>query len=1033
MNEMDDKFYYVYSSSLDHKVEIKIGTLEGKRSKPEYDKLLSDPMLKFSGLYQEGCSDLFVTCQVLCDGVPLALPVTTSYKAFTNRWNWNEWVTLPVYYSDLPRNAILAMTIYDCAGPGKLMVVGGTTISLFGKHGMLRQGMFDLRVWPGVEGSEKTPGKAPDRGKEQMQRLAKLAKKHRNGHMPKVDWLDRLTFREIEMINEKEKRNSNYMYLMIEFPTVQIDGVDHAVVYYEQDGDEMYQFRAQAEIVTVPDYEILQENLIESKQHRLARSVRGVAPARDAKPSAGERDRLAALLSSPPAPLSADEQDLIWKYRFYLSTHRRALTKFLECVNWNRPGEVRQALAMMKQWAPMDVEDALELLTPKFTHPAVRKYAISRLKQAPDEDLLLYLLQLVQALKYEDFLEIHEEYVRVCGKELAIPTEGEIRPQHRGSQATLLSASGLTASEMTTSTSSRHSDTAEEGASDSTIQTLEDNADFSPTEPGEQSLASFLISRACHNSALANYLYWYLLVECEDGEAPRPLPTRGMYLAVMRTLSHRLAKGSCAQQRTRSFLARQQVFIDKLVRLVKSVARESGSRQRKAERLQLLLADPDHFKYNFANFEPMPFPLDPTVTIKGIVAKKASLFKSALMPCKLTFLTTEGSEYEAIFKHGDDLRQDQLILQMITLMDKLLRRENLDLKLTPYKVLATSSKHGFLQFVESVTVAEALASEGSIQNFFRKHSACDTAPYGIRPDTMDTYLRSCAGYCVITYLLGEWQKWNCFRKHSACDTAPYGIRPDTMDTYLRSCAGYCVITYLLGEWQKWNCFRKHSACDTAPYGIRPDTMDTYLRSCAGYCVITYLLGEWQKWNCFRKHSACDTAPYGIRPDTMDTYLRSCAGYCVITYLLGVGDRHLDNLLLTKSGALFHIDFGYILGRDPKPLPPPMKLSKEMVEAMGGVHSEHYHEFRKQCYTAFLHLRRHANLMLNLFSLMVDASVPDIALEPDKAVKKVQDKLRLDLGDEEAVHYLQNLLDLSVTAVMAALVEHFHKFAQYWRK
>jgi phosphatidylinositol 3-kinase len=82
-----------------------------------------------------------------------------------------------------------------------------------------------------------------------------------------------------------------------------------------------------------------------------------------------------------------------------------------------------------------------------------------------------------------------------------------------------------------------------------------------------------------------------------------------------------------------------------------------------------------------------------------------------------------------------------------------------------------------------------------------------------------------------------------------------------------------------------------------------------------------------------------------------------AGYCVITYLLGVGDRHLDNLLLTTSGKLFHIDFGYILGRDPKPLPPPMKLSKEMVEAMGGTNSEHYQEFRKQCYTAFLHLRR----------------------------------------------------------------------------
>lgn len=65
--------------------------------------------------------------------------------------------------------------------------------------------------------------------------------------------------------------------------------------------------------------------------------------------------------------------------------------------------------------------------------------------------------------------------------------------------------------------------------------------------------------------------------------------------------------------------------------------------------------------------------------------------------------------------------------------------------------------------------------------------------------------------------------------------------------------------------------------------------------------------------------------------------------------------------------------------------------------------------------------------------MVDASVPDIALEPDKAVRKVQDKLRLDISDEEAIHYLQGLIDVSVTAVMAAFVEQLHKFAQYWRK
>ena len=51
---------------------------------------------------------------------------------------------------------------------------------------------------------------------------------------------------------------------------------------------------------------------------------------------------------------------------------------------------------------------------------------------------------------------------------------------------------------------------------------------------------------------------------------------------------------------------------------------------------------------------------------------------------------------------------------------------------------------------------------------------------------------------------------------------------------------------------------------------------------------------------------------------------------MITYLLGVGDRHNDNLLLSEAGHLIHIDFGYILGRDCKPFPPPMKLNKEMV-------------------------------------------------------------------------------------------------------
>jgi phosphatidylinositol 3-kinase len=114
-----------------------------------------------------------------------------------------------------------------------------------------------------------------------------------------------------------------------------------------------------------------------------------------------------------------------------------------------------------------------------------------------------------------------------------------------------------------------------------------------------------------------------------------------------------------------------------------------------------------------------------------------------------------------------------------------------------------------------------------------------------------------------------------------------------------------------------------------------------------------------------------------------------AGFCVITYLLGIGDRHLDNLLLARDGRLVHIDFGYILGNDPKLFPPPMKLCPEMVTCMGGVNSAEAQRFRSLCYFAFIALRKSASLILNLFALMVHSNVSDIRADPDKAVLKVR--------------------------------------------
>lgn len=101
-----------------------------------------------------------------------------------------------------------------------------------------------------------------------------FSKKHRAGLIEKVDWLDRLTFREIELVNEREKRLSNNLYLNVEFPFIHFDQIEHAVVYFEHSADRYYLFQPVPSLVTVPDPEMGLENLVEAKHHQLARSTR---------------------------------------------------------------------------------------------------------------------------------------------------------------------------------------------------------------------------------------------------------------------------------------------------------------------------------------------------------------------------------------------------------------------------------------------------------------------------------------------------------------------------------------------------------------------------------------------------------------------------------------------------------------------------------------------------------------------------------------------------------------------------------------
>lgn len=919
-------------------------TLEGKQNSYPYTVLLKHPEIRHIGSVQSPTSELYITAQLWAESKPLGVSMQTPHTFFKNNRAWNKWLELPVLVKDCPISSQIAITIWDlspCPLNGSLdhtVPFGGTTIPLFDKDGALRKGRQKCKVYRKRAADGNIPSSTPHiprpkRRKrnddppalvpeeEELERLELLFKKHEMNEIPQNDWLDQLVFQNVgkkarEVDEAARKRSSVVKASKQAAAELKSNGAQHGLVYEHVESDDESDSAAESEdeerftlyvdfprwdfpvifedheyglsktmkefastssgsaggvkpppevrygpgiaagtsVVADEEYPIVQlfdpeqfqkENPCETKHRRLVRSDRNAFADSDQKPNAKLRDELNEILSyGPTQDLNPQEKDVIWTFRRHLSRDKRALTKVVKATDFSNPNEARQLAELIPKWAKIDIDAALELLGPTFDNPVVRAYAVDRLRQAGDAELQLYLLQLVQALKFEK----------------------------HGSQ--------------------------QEGLPPS-------------------SLAKFLIDRAANNFILGNYLHWFLMVECDDQGSDTNAANRKLFARVEYHFMVELEKRDPEQRKT---LLRQAEMIAVLSRISKEVRFGRNNRIQKIELLKKYLADP---KNELVKIDPpIPLPLDPEIEVSGVYPEEASVFKSSLSPLLLNFKIASATDsssnstqsrsqsrgkYPIIFKTGDDLRQDQLVIQIITLMNNLLLKENLDLKLTPYRILATSPSAGAVQFVPSTAISAVSAKyKGSVLAYLRANN--------------------------------------------------------------------------------------------------PDA----------------------------------SGPLGVRKETMDTYIRSCAGYCVITYILGVGDRHLDNLLLQPSGHFFHIDFGFILGRDPKPFAPLIKLCKEMVEGLGGTTSPQYAQFKQYCFTAYTTLRKSSSLVLNLFSLMVQSSVQDVRLVEEQmggiggAVGKVRERFNLDVSEEEAVRMLDQVLADSVNAVFGVVIDRLHEFVQTWR-
>lgn len=156
----------------------------------------------------------------------------------------------------------------------------------------------------------------------------------------------------------------------------------------------------------------------------------------------------------------------------------------------------------------------------------------------------------------------------------------------------------------------------------------------------------------------------------------------------------------------------------------------------------------------------------------------------------------------------------------------------------------------------------------------------------------------------------------------------------------------------------------------------------------------------------------------------------------MTYLLAVGDRHLENLLIDKKGHLFHVDFGYIFGKNPPGkniMAPPIRICKEMVEGMGGNTHPKYEMFKQKCVESFLYLRNYSRFILNLFHLMTHAGIKDLNVEEhERILTSMYEKFLPNKSNIEADQEFRNIIKESVSAFFPKVMEKFHVWAGYMK-